>query len=42
MVAVVANGTADDQLGKMQRTGQAEAADAYALSDIEGIHKPDR
>ncbi|MGW0589038.1 hypothetical protein [Streptosporangium sp. NPDC002607] len=40
-VAVVTNGTADNQLGKTQRTGLAEAVDAYALSGLEGIRKPD-
>ncbi|MEV4063691.1 HAD family hydrolase [Nonomuraea dietziae] len=40
-VAIVTNGTADNQPGKIQRTGLAEAVDAYALSGIEGIRKPD-
>ncbi|MER6177798.1 HAD family hydrolase [Streptosporangium sp. NPDC001681] len=40
-VAIVTNGTADNQLGKIQRTGLAEAVDAYALSGVEGIRKPD-
>ncbi|AWS42557.1 HAD family hydrolase [Streptosporangium sp. 'caverna'] len=40
-VAIVTNGTADNQLGKIQRTGLVEAVDAYALSGIEGIRKPD-
>ncbi|GGL53182.1 haloacid dehalogenase [Planomonospora parontospora subsp. antibiotica] len=40
-VAIVTNGTADNQLGKLQRTGLAEAVDAYALSGLEGIRKPD-
>ncbi|WP_147945446.1 HAD family hydrolase, partial [Microbispora sp. CSR-4] len=39
-VAIVTNGTADNQLGKIQRTGLAEAVDAYALSGIEGTRKP--
>ncbi|WP_030507914.1 HAD family hydrolase [Microbispora rosea] len=39
-VAIVTNGTADNQLGKIQRTGLAEAVDAYALSEIEGTRKP--
>ncbi|MER6174423.1 HAD family hydrolase [Streptosporangium sp. NPDC001681] len=39
-IAVVTNGTADNQLGKIQQTGLAEAVDAYALSDIEGVRKP--
>jgi len=41
-VAIVTNGTADNQLGKIQQTGLAEAVDAYALSGIEGVRKPDR
>ncbi|MFJ2030541.1 HAD family hydrolase [Streptosporangium sp. NPDC087985] len=40
-VAIVTNGTADNQLGKIQRTGLAEAVDAYVLSGAEGIRKPD-
>ncbi|MGV9325545.1 HAD family hydrolase [Streptosporangium sandarakinum] len=40
-VAIVTNGTADNQLGKIQRTGLAEAVDAYALSGLEGIRKPE-
>ncbi|MEV4382548.1 HAD family hydrolase [Streptosporangium sp. NPDC049644] len=40
LVGIVTNGTADNQLGKIQRTGLAEAVDAYALSGIEGIRKP--
>ncbi|MEV7012236.1 HAD family hydrolase [Streptosporangium sp. NPDC051022] len=40
-VAIVTNGTADNQLGKIQRTGLAEAVDAYALSGLEGVRKPD-
>ena len=40
-VAIVTNGTADNQLGKIQRTGLADAVDGYALSGIEGIRKPD-
>jgi putative hydrolase of the HAD superfamily len=40
-VAIVTNGTADNQLGKIQRTGLDEVVDAYALSGIEGIRKPD-
>ena len=41
-VAIVTNGTADNQLGKIQQTGLADAVDAYALSGIEGVRKPDR
>ncbi|MEV6868536.1 HAD family hydrolase [Streptosporangium subroseum] len=40
-VAIVTNGTADNQLGKIQRTGLAKVVDAYALSGVEGIRKPD-
>ncbi|MEU0482969.1 HAD family hydrolase [Streptosporangium sp. NPDC006013] len=39
-VAIVTNGTPDNQLGKIQRTGLAEAVDAYALSGVDGIRKP--
>ncbi|GAA1506493.1 HAD family hydrolase [Sphaerisporangium rubeum] len=40
-VAIVTNGTADNQLGKIQRTGLADVVDGYALSGIEGVRKPD-
>jgi putative hydrolase of the HAD superfamily len=40
-VAIVANGMADNQLGKIQWTGLAEAVDAYALSGAEGFRKPE-
>jgi HAD superfamily hydrolase (TIGR01549 family) len=40
-LAIVTNGTADNQLGKIQRTGLVEAVDAYALSGLEDIRKPD-
>ncbi|MEV4096680.1 HAD family hydrolase [Streptosporangium saharense] len=40
-VGIVTNGTADNQLGKIQRTGLAEVVDGYALSGIEGIRKPE-
>ncbi|MGV9778844.1 HAD family hydrolase [Streptosporangium sp. NPDC003464] len=40
-IAIVTNGTADNQLGKIQRTGLVESVDAYALSGLEGIRKPD-
>ncbi|GIH73239.1 HAD family hydrolase [Sphaerimonospora thailandensis] len=40
-VAIVTNGTADNQLGKIQQTGLAKAVDAYALSGAEGIRKPE-
>ncbi|WP_434093924.1 hypothetical protein [Nonomuraea pusilla] len=41
-MAIVTNGTADNQLGKIQQTGLVDAVDAYALSGIEGVRKPDR
>ncbi|GLW25324.1 hypothetical protein Mame01_53660 [Microbispora amethystogenes] len=41
-VAIVTNGTADNQFGKIRQTRLAEAVDAYALSGIEGVRKPDR
>ncbi|MEU4549144.1 HAD family hydrolase [Nonomuraea dietziae] len=40
-VAIITNGTADNQRGKIQQTGLATAVDAYALSGVEGIRKPD-
>lgn len=40
-VAIVTNGTADNQSGKIRQTGLAEAVDAMALSGIEGIRKPE-
>ncbi|WP_353388342.1 HAD family hydrolase [Thermobispora bispora] len=40
-VAIVTNGTADNQLEKIQQTGLVQAVDAYALSGIEGIRKPE-
>ncbi|MGI5485534.1 HAD family hydrolase [Microtetraspora malaysiensis] len=40
-VGIITNGTADNQLGKLRRTGLAEAVDGYAVSGVEGIRKPD-
>lgn len=40
-MAIVTNGTADNQLGKIQWTGLAKVVDAYELSGLEGIYKPD-
>ncbi|MFI6176403.1 HAD family hydrolase [Nonomuraea sp. NPDC051191] len=40
-VGIVTNGTADNQLGKLHRTGLAEAVDGYAVSGVEGVRKPD-
>lgn len=39
-VAIVTNGMADNQLGKLGATGLADAVDAYALSGVEGIRNP--
>ncbi|GAA0420930.1 noncanonical pyrimidine nucleotidase, YjjG family protein [Acrocarpospora corrugata] len=41
LVGIVANGMADNQLGKLQNTGLAAAVDGYAVSGAEGIRKPD-
>ncbi|MFD1935136.1 HAD family hydrolase [Nonomuraea mangrovi] len=40
-VAIVTNGMADNQKGKIQRTGLAEHVDGWAISDAEGVRKPD-
>ncbi|MGI5485538.1 HAD family hydrolase [Microtetraspora malaysiensis] len=40
-VGIITNGTPDNQIAKLQRTGLAEAVDGYAVSGIEGIRKPD-
>mgnify|MGYP000128855265 CR=1 FL=1 len=40
-VAIVTNGTADNQFGKIRNTGLADAVDAWVLSGAEGIRKPD-
>ncbi|GAA1018412.1 dUMP phosphatase [Acrocarpospora pleiomorpha] len=40
-VGIVTNGMADNQLGKIQRTGLADVVDAWAISGAEGIRKPD-
>jgi putative hydrolase of the HAD superfamily len=34
-VGIITNGTADNQLGKIQRTGLADVVDGWALSGIE-------
>ncbi|MGJ6968851.1 HAD family hydrolase [Streptosporangium sp. G11] len=39
-MAVVTNGTADNQLEKIRHTGLAEAVDAWAFSGAEGVRKP--
>ncbi|MBB5075329.1 HAD family hydrolase [Nonomuraea endophytica] len=36
-VGIVTNGMADNQLGKIHRTGLADAVDAYAASGAEGV-----
>ncbi|MEU8355082.1 HAD family hydrolase [Nonomuraea sp. NPDC048882] len=40
-VGIVTNGMADTQLGKLHRTGLADAVDGYAVSGAEGIRKPE-
>ncbi|WP_405140662.1 HAD hydrolase-like protein [Sphaerisporangium sp. NBC_01403] len=40
LVAIVTNGMANNQLGKICNTGLADVVDAYALSGVEGIRKP--
>ncbi|MFF5207820.1 HAD family hydrolase [Streptosporangium sp. NPDC000396] len=40
-VAIVTNGMADNQLGKIRKTGLADVVDTWALSGAEGIRKPD-
>ncbi|WP_240778036.1 HAD family hydrolase [Nonomuraea basaltis] len=40
-MGIVTNGMADNQLGKLQRTGLADAVDGYAVSGVEGIRKPE-
>lgn len=40
-VGIVTNGMADNQLGKLHRTGLAELVDGYAVSEAEGIRKPE-
>jgi putative hydrolase of the HAD superfamily len=40
-VGIVTNGMADNQLGKLHRTGLANAVDGYAVSGVEGIRKPE-
>ncbi|MGA4991065.1 HAD family hydrolase [Nonomuraea bangladeshensis] len=41
LVGIVTNGMADNQLGKLRRTGLADAVDGYAVSGAEGIRKPE-
>ncbi|MGW2147503.1 HAD family hydrolase [Nonomuraea bangladeshensis] len=40
-VGIVTNGMADNQLGKLRRTGLADVVDGYAVSGVEGVRKPD-
>lgn len=40
-VGIITNGTADNQLGKLQQTGLSAAVDGCAVSGVEGIRKPD-
>jgi HAD superfamily hydrolase (TIGR01549 family) len=41
-IAIVTNGMADNQQGKINRTGLAGLIDACCISDEAGIRKPDR
>ncbi|MFI6995786.1 HAD family hydrolase [Nonomuraea wenchangensis] len=41
LVGIVTNGMADNQLGKLRRTGLVDAVDGYAVSGAEGIRKPE-
>jgi FMN phosphatase YigB (HAD superfamily) len=38
---IVTNGMADNQTGKIRRTGLAERVDGWAISGAEGVRKPD-
>ncbi|GAA3584578.1 HAD family hydrolase [Nonomuraea rosea] len=40
-VGIVTNGMADNQTGKIERTGLAERVDGWAISGAEGVAKPD-
>ncbi|MEV5895225.1 HAD family hydrolase [Nonomuraea fuscirosea] len=40
-VGIVTNGMAENQIGKLRRTGLADAVDGYAVSEAEGIRKPE-
>jgi putative hydrolase of the HAD superfamily len=40
-VGIVTNGMTDNQTGKIRRTGLAERVDGWAISDAEGVRKPD-
>ncbi|MFI5914288.1 HAD family hydrolase [Dactylosporangium sp. NPDC051541] len=41
-LAIATNGRADNQLGKIRRTGLAAAVDGWAVSGALGVRKPDR
>ncbi|MGN9845577.1 HAD family hydrolase [Nonomuraea sp. H19] len=40
-VGIVTNGMTDNQTGKIERTGLAARVDGWAISDAEGVRKPD-
>ncbi|MFI7130470.1 HAD family hydrolase [Nonomuraea sp. NPDC050153] len=40
-VGIATNGMADNQTGKIERTGLAARVDGWAISDAEGVRKPD-
>ncbi|MGR6914357.1 HAD family hydrolase [[Actinomadura] parvosata] len=40
-VGIVTNGMADNQLGKLRRTGLADIVGGYAISGADGVRKPD-
>jgi putative hydrolase of the HAD superfamily len=40
-VGIVTNGMTDNQTGKIRRTGLAGRVDGWAISDAEGVRKPD-
>ncbi|QFY11698.1 HAD-IA family hydrolase [Nonomuraea phyllanthi] len=41
VVGIVTNGMADNQTGKLERTGLAARVDGWAISEAEGVRKPD-
>lgn len=40
-VGIVTNGAADNQTGKIRRSGLAARVDGWAISEAEGVRKPD-
>ncbi|MEV0229775.1 HAD-IA family hydrolase [Nonomuraea sp. NPDC050786] len=40
-VGIATNGMADNQIGKLRRTGLADRVDGWAISGAEGVRKPD-